>query len=377
MAKARKKRSAETVDLDSIPPPKSAALPLPKGWQRASEALDRIESVSTIFPDFNRATRCGGLPINRMHTIHGGTHGGKSAFALGLIKSFVEGGHAAAYIDAEHSTPQEFAAELLGDLKQHDNFFGSRPNTYEETIDAVSEFLKMMKEARKVRPDTKSIVVVDSINKLTPERELRNVLKAGGDEIAKGHAGRYRAAINQAWLNHLSPLLKPAGCAMVFIAQERDSGDGELWEADGGVDVKGGQALKFDASLLIRVSKSFPLRDTSTATDKSKGDVVGFAHRVRIYKSKVSHMDGNWSDCVFHFSNGKQTPPGFDLQRDALLVGKKLGLIQVAGSWLSWNKRRWQGETKAVMWLADNQPVLRELIAAIDDRLRELRQAPT
>lgn len=297
-----------------------------------------------------------------------------TAFVLGLIKSFVEGGHAGAFVDAELSTPQEFAAELLGDLERHQNFFGVRPKTYEETIDAVGEFLKMMAAERKKRPEMKSIVVVDSINKLTPERELKNVLKAGGDEVAKGHAGRYRAAVNQAWLNHLSPLLKDAGCAMVFIAQERDSGDGEVWEADGGVDIKGGQALKFDASLLIRVSKSFPIRDAATATEKSKGTIVGFAHRVRIYKSKVSHLEGSYTDCSFHLSNGKQVPPGFDLQRDAIMVGKKLGLISVNGSWLSWNKRRWQGETKAVQWLAQNQSALRELVAAIDAALNLIRK---
>jgi RecA/RadA recombinase len=365
MAKPRRKQ----FDLDSVPPPKASPIPLPKGWKRASDALDRIESVSTIFPDFNRATRCGGLPINRIHTIHGPTHGGKTAFVIGLMKSFLDGGHIAAYVDAEHSTPQEFATELIGDLERHPNFLGSRPTTYEETIDGVNEFLKTMEEQRKKNPKLCSICVIDSINKLTPARELKNILKDGGDELSKGHAGRYRAAVNQAWLNHLSPRLKPAGCAMVMIAQERDSGDGEVWDPDGGVEIKGGQALSFDATLLIRVSKAYPIRDNATATDKKKGDVTGFVHRVRIYKSKVSHMDGAFSDCVFHFSNGRKVSAGFDLQRDALYVAKNLGIVQVAGSWLSWNKRRWQGEAKAAQWFGENRPALMGLVAEIDQRL--------
>lgn len=376
MVKQRSKKAAarETVDLDSVPPPKRAAAPLPTGWERASVALDRIEAVSTIFPDFNRASRCGGLPVNRMHTIHGPTHGGKTAFLLGLLKSFLLGGHVAAYVDAEHSTPQEFATEVMGDLEQYPDFMAIKPRTYEQTIDAVDAFLDMMTTRRKKQPNLYSMCAIDSINKLQPARELKNILKDGGDEVSKGHAGRYRASVNQSWLNHLSPRLKAAGCAMVFIAQERDAGDGELWEADGGVEIKGGQALKFDASMLIRVSKSFPMRDTSTATDKSKGDVVGFAHKVRIYKSKVSHMDGAWTDCIYHFSNGRQTPPGFDLQRDAIYVAKKLGIVQVSGSWLSWRKRRWQGETKSVLWLANNQDALMELVSDIDKRLVEDRR---
>lgn len=373
MVKVRTKSRSVSV-IDQLPPPKQREIPLPKGWRRSADALDKIEVVSTIFPDFNRATRCGGLPINRMHTVHGVTHGGKSAFVIGLIKSFLDGGHAGAYIDAEHSTPQEFAAELMGDLQKHPNFFGKAPDTYEDTIDAVNEFLKMMTVLRKDEPGRKCIVVVDTVNKLTPERELKNVLKSGGEEVSKGSAGRYRAAVTQAWLNHLSPRLKPAGCAMVFVAQEREQADAQPWDVDGGVEIKGGQALSFDASMLIRVSKSIAVRDMSTATENNKGAITGFAHRVRIYKSKVSHMDGAFSDCTYHFSNGAVTPAGFDTARDAVMVGKRLGLVTVSGSWLTWNKRRWQGEMKGVLWLSANADALHGLLSEIERVLAEQRR---
>jgi RecA/RadA recombinase len=378
MAKLRtKKKSDDPIELDSAPPPKRAGIPLPKGWKRAEDALDRIESVSTIFPDFNRATRVGGLPVNRMHTVHGQTHGGKTAFVIGLMKSFLDGGHAAGYVDAEHSTPQEFAEELLGELRQRENFFGSRPETYEDTMDAVGDFLKTMASERIHRPEMKSIVVIDSINKLTPKRELDNVLREGGKEVSKGHAGRYRAAVNKSWLDHLSPRLKAAGCAMVFIAQEREGQEDQPWAADGGVEIKGGQSLSFDSSLLIRISKAHPLRDPAAATKEwPKGVVIGFQHRIRIYKSKVSHMDGDRTDCVFHMSNGKQTPAGFDVQRDALHVAKQLGIVTVSGSaWLSYGKQRWQGEMRAAEWLAKHRGVTVELLAKIEAKLADERAA--
>lgn len=380
MPKLRKKAVEEPSDdpvaSDSVPPPKPSLIPLPKGWKRAEEALDRIESVSTIFPDFNRASGVGGLPVNRFHTIHGPTHGGKSALVLGFIKSFLDGGHVGALVDAEHSTPQEFAEELLGSLRERDGFFGMRPDTYEQTISAVNEFLKMMVDLRKTQPEKKSIVVVDSINKLTPKRELDNVLKSGGEEVSKGHAGRYRAAVNQAWLNHLGPRLKAAGCAMVFIAQERDNSGDDVWAQrapDGGVEIKGGQALSFDASMLIRVSKALPIRDPSTAKEGEKGDIIGFQHRIRIYKSKVGHMDGAYTDCCYHFSNGRQTPPGFDTQRDALYVAKKLGLTSSSGSWITWRKHRWQGEARAAQWLAQHPNVTVEMLAHIEQHLAAQR----
>ena len=128
--------------------------------------------------------------------------------------------------------------------------------------------------------------------------------------------------------------------------------------------------MSFDSSLLIRVSKAMPMRDPSTASREApKGEIIGFQHRARIYKSKVSHMDGNFSDCVFHFSNGKQTPSGFDPQRDALYVAKKLGIVSVNGSWLSFKKHRWQGEMKAAQWLADHRDVTVDMLASIEARL--------
>ena len=367
------KRVRDPVEAGSIPPPKRSELAIPKGWSRAVDALDRIKSVATVFVDFNRASRVGGLPVARMHTVHGPTFGGKTGYTLGLIKSFLDGGHYAALIDAEHSTPQEFAAELLGDLEQHPKFFAKRPSTYEDTIEAVDNFLEMVADVRKKSPETCSIVVVDSINKLTPERELRNIIKGGGEEVSKGHGGRYRAAVNQGWLNHLTPRLSSAACAMVFIVQERDEDDNEF-SPQGAVALKGGKALQFDASMLIRVSKALPMRDVSAATKElPKGPIVAFQHRVRIWKSKVGHLDGSYSDCVYHFSNGTQTPAGFDLQRDAIHVGKNLGLVKLSGSWLSWNKRRWQGELRAAQWLAEHPDVLRELLAQINATLGEAR----
>lgn len=358
----RRKSSASPVldPVSSVPAPKRKPIPLPKGWAKADDALDAVESVSTIFPDFNRAVRCGGLPVRRIHTVHGPTHGGKTAFVLGQIKSFIDGDHYAALVDAEHATGKEFVTELFGDLAGRDNFIALRPHTYEETIDAVDTFLKHVKEARKDNPALKSICVVDSINKLVPKKELEKLLKEGADELTKGHWGRYRAALNQGWLDHVTALLEASDCAFVIVAQERD--DNDPWAKDD-FKVKGGRSVAFDASLLIRVSKAKPIFEPA---EPKEGNIVGFQHRVRIHKNKVGHMDGRHSDCVFHLSNGRFSPPGFDLARDAVYVGKNLGVIQVNGSWFSWKRTRWQGETKAVVWLTKNQSALHELVAEIN-----------
>lgn len=375
MVRTRQAKVSENPISDGSAPAPKRAMPLPKGWSKPSEALDRVTSVRTIFPDFNRAVRRGGLPVGRITTVHGPTHGGKTAFVLGLLKSFVDGGHIGALVDAEHATGYEFAQELLGELEQRDNFLAMRPHSYEETIDAVDSLLAHARSERALNADLKSICVVDSINKLVPKRELQQMLKAlsdepetaargsgkrfkkeaGADQLAKGHWGRSRAALNQSWLDHLVPLLSAAGCALTLIAQERE--EEPEWGTKPDVKIKGGAALTFDSSLLIRVSKAQPMYDG----ERKDENIIGFQHRVRIHKSKVGHMDGRHSDCVFHLSNGRYSPPGFDTARDALYVAKNLGVVQ-GGSWVVWRRRKWQGENRAVTALSKDPQALAELL---------------
>lgn len=376
MVRTRQAKVSENPISDGSAPPPKRAMPLPRGWSKPSDALDRVTSVRTIFPDFNRAVRRGGLPVGRITTVHGPTHGGKTAFVLGLLKSFVDGGHIGALVDAEHATGLEFAEELLGELSRSESFIAMRPHSYEETIEAVDSLLAHATSARVVDEKRKSICVIDSINKLVPKRELQQMLKAlgdesessggkrfkkegGADQLAKGHWGRSRAALNQSWLDHLVPMLGSAGCALTLIAQERE--EEPEWGTKPDVKIKGGAALMFDSSLLIRVSKAQPMYEG----ERKDENIIGFQHRVRIHKSKIGHMDGRHSDCVFHLSNGRFAPPGFDTARDAIYVGKNLGVVQTGGSWIVWRRRKWQGENRAVTALSRDPGALAELLADV------------
>lgn len=369
--KAKKSSSKNAIERDAIAEPEAKGNPaadLPKGWGQADDVLDRVEAVPTRFEDFNRATRVGGLPIRRFHTVHGPTHGGKTAFVGGLVDSFVSQEHVGAYVDAEHATPNEFFEELFGrPLKAVPNFMAMRPDSYEDTIDSVDSFLAWMGERRKSDPKLASILVVDSINKLVPKSELARLRKDGGDAMNKGW-GRLRAAMNQAWLDHLIPLLGKAACAMVVIAQERDNAS-EDWGAND-FQVKGGAALLFDASMLIRVSKGAAVRKSKASGEggdykEETNPTYGFRHTVRVWKSKVSHMDSKHTDAAFHLSNGKLVPAGFDVGRDLFYVGVKLGVIEAAGSWYSFAKKRWQGEHNAVVKITESVDLQVQLRTAI------------
>lgn len=398
-SRTSKKRAAaaatgpeNVLEAGSVPPPtqtrtgfRALTNPRPKGWDKASDALDRVRSISTIFPDFNRASRIGGLPLRRIITIHGPTHGGKSAFVGGLIRSFLDSDNVAAYVDAEHATDLNWVDEWLErPAETYENFWGKRPTSYEETIDATDEFLNWMVAERAARMelwreelklkkgaplpplpphlDLAGFAVIDSLNKLVPEREIARLKKEGGDAIDKGW-GRLRAAFNQAFLDHIVPLLGKAETCLGVIVQEREDEDLEAWEMP---KLKGGKASQYDASMIVRVMKSTEVK----RGEKESKEVFGFRHKIRVWKSKVGHMDGRWTDAYFHMSNGRLVPPGFDMARDAIEIGKELGLVEASGSWLSWRKNRWNGEHNAVLALSRDREKLFALLSQIDERIR-------
>ncbi len=389
MARSRKKTAAKkprpknALERGSVPPPTPAkkasdrfkGFEPPKGWKTAAEAFDRVKSVRTIFLAYNRATRVGGHPVRRITTIHGESHGGKTAFALGLLKSFVDAGHLGGYIDAEHATPKDFLVELLGEFAALRNFLGQRPKSYEEAMDATDAFLKAAGAFVEKDPDFCSALLVDTINKLVPKRELKNVTKSGAEELAKGHLGRARAAQNQAWLDHLVPRLGASNCGLILIAQERTIATSNPWEDD--FQIKGGGGIVYDSSILARVFKSSPVREKP----KEKGSpIFGFRHRVRIWKSKVSHMDGRHTDCHFHLSNGTLVPAGFDLGRDAIEVGLVMGVVKVSSSWVSWQRRggkriRKNGKHAAVKFLAAEPEEYAHLFGLVTEAIDAERAA--
>jgi hypothetical protein len=381
--KRKKARPKNALERGSAPAPAPAekasdrfeGFEPPKGWKTAGDAFDLVKSVRSIFLDYNRATRVGGHPVRRITTIHGESHGGKTAFALGLLKSFVDAGHLGGYIDAEHATPKDFLVELLGTFAELRNFLGQRPESYEEAMDATDAFLKAAGVFIENDPDFCSALLVDTINKLVPKRELKNVTKSGAEELAKGHLGRARAAQNQAWLDHLVPRLGKANCGLILIAQERPISTSNSWEDD--FQIKGGGGIVYDSSILARVFKSSPVRESK----EKSSPIFGFRHRVRIWKSKVSHMDGRYTDCHFHLSNGTLVPAGFDLGRDAIEVGLAMGVVKVSSSWVSWPKKgggkriRKNGKHAAVKFLAKEPEEYAHLFGLVTEAIDAARAA--
>ena len=212
-----------------------------EAWKPASQVLVKVRAVPTCFVQVDEATRVGGWPIQRITLVHGPSNEGKTAFCMGLGLSFLRRGHFFNHIDAERSTPEPWARELLGSYYDSPLFKALRPHTYEEAADAVRQACTVLAEARakgKLPPNTSMLFVVDSLRKLTPKNLLAKIMKEAADaeptdkrkkprgiDGAGGRAAQIKAAINSQWMDELVPLLEDADAGMVLVARETEDPD--------------------------------------------------------------------------------------------------------------------------------------------------------
>lgn len=339
------------------------------GFAPAVQVLTNVQSVLTIFHQFNRAVGCGGWPTQRIALLHGPSNHGKTQFLLGLNRSFIEAGHFASHIDAELTTPENWARTMMGSAVDSPAFRAMRPRNYEETAHSVRSIAEVITEAKakgEIPANTSCLVGVDSIRKLVPEKLLEKIAKGNdGLDGAKGRAAMMRAALNAQWLDELAPLAYHVGLAPVFISRETENPNADPWEPD--FKVGGGTAMVYESSLVCRI-----MRDSWTklgsAPAKGQTDtrkIIGERHLVRITKTKVSGKEGKVIDCYFHTSNGVDSPEGFDIARDVFDLCKRLLIIEQSGSWYSYKgERLGNGEPASIKQIRERPELQAELVAA-------------
>lgn len=343
-------------------------------WRPAAEVLTAVRAVPTCFIQVDRATQVEGWPIERIATVHGPSNHGKTAFCHGIGLSFLQRGHFYGFIDAEYTTPARWLKELMGRYARHPGFVALRPQSFEQTVDAVRQFAETIGESRDkgdIEPDTSAIVVVDSIRKLIPERLLAKILaegaegKKGSVDGMSGRGAMYKAALQSQWMDELVPLLARTGTGMIVITREADDPNADARDLmfDAAWKVQGSKSLVYDASLVVRITRESWVKEGP----KDDPTIVGERHLARIWKTKVGSKDeGKHADAYFHTSNGHGAPIGFDPARDVFELALQLGIIEQAGAWYSvGGKRLGQGEAKAIHALREGP------LAEIEQEVRQ------
>lgn len=318
--------------------------------------------VPTSLPGLNRALKVGGLPTNCIMLVHGPSIGGKTAFGLAVARSFQLLGHIAVFIDAEHSLHPTLVEGCKVDADQLQYI---APLTYEDTTNRVEKIISNFREGRKKKTISENaclLFIVDSMTKLVPESKLKELAKTGKEYPLN-------ALMNTAWLDKLTPIVGSLPILFMMFAHEKVKIDATMFEKK--YTIKGGQALIYDSSVIIRMKEV----GKKKRTVDGKPVVVGTIHEGVIEKSKL-----DISAEKFRFVMGKGRlgyPVGFDyceeVIEEAKLRGDDSPIHRATGGKWTWrtgpNPDEYIAKSDAafVDWLRENPDMVDTFITELNE----------
>ena len=284
--------------------------------------------ISTGSLSLDMALGIGGLPRGRVVEIYGPESSGKTTMALQVVAEAQKAGGAAAFVDAEHALDASYAAKLGVDI---DELLVSQPDTGEQALE-ITDML--------VRSGAVDVVVVDSVAALTPKAEIEG-------DMGDSHMGLQARLMSQA-LRKLTGNIKRSNTMVIFINQIRM----KIGVMFGNPETTtGGNALKFYASVRLDIRRIGAIK---------RGDeIIGNETRVKVVKNKVAPP---FKQCEFEILYGE----GTSREGELIDLGVKLGMIDKAGAWYSYNEERiGQGKDNSRTFLKEHPQIAEEIDARI------------
>ena len=291
------------------------------------EVVD-IPSISTGSLGLDIALGIGGVPQGRVIEIFGPESSGKTTLTLQVIAECQKAGGTAAFIDAEHALDPLYAKKLGVNV---DELLLSQPDTGEQALE-VADML--------VKSNSVDLLVVDSVAALTPRAEIEG-------EMGDHHVGLQARLMSQA-LRKITGNIQRSNATVIFINQIRM----KIGVMFGNPETTtGGNALKFYSSVRLDIRRIGAVKEGE--------EVIGNETRVKVVKNKVSPP---FTKAEFQIVYGK----GINVEGEIIDFGQKLGLIEKAGSWYSYNDEKiGQGKTNASNFLRENKKIRNALVKQI------------
>jgi recombination protein RecA len=291
------------------------------------EVVD-IPSISTGSLGLDIALGIGGVPQGRVIEIFGPESSGKTTLTLQVIAECQKAGGTAAFIDAEHALDPLYAKKLGVNV---DELLLSQPDTGEQALE-VADML--------VKSKSVDLLVIDSVAALTPRAEIEG-------EMGDHHVGLQARLMSQA-LRKITGNIQKSNATVIFINQIRM----KIGVMFGNPETtSGGNALKFYSSVRLDIRRIGAVKEGE--------EVIGNETRVKVVKNKVSPP---FTKAEFQILYGK----GINVEGEIIDFGQKLGLIEKAGSWYSYNDEKiGQGKTNASNFLRENKKIRNALVKQI------------
>ena len=269
----------------------------------------------------------GGLPKGRLIEIFGAEGGGKTTLTLHCIAEAQKKGGICAFIDAEHSLDPSYAAKVGVDI---DNLLISQPDNGEQALEMADVL---------IRSGAVDLVVIDSVAALVPRAEVEGEM---GDQTV----GLMARMMSQG-CRKLASTAGKTGTTIIFINQIREK-VGVIYGSP--ETTPGGRALKFFASVRLRVSRGEAIKNGTEQT--------GNRTKVSIPKNKIAPP---FREAEFDLVYGK----GINKYGDILDLGVKFNFIAKTGAWFTVGEERFQGRDQTRAYLEENPEVADEMEEAI------------
>lgn len=297
------------------------------------EDYEDLRSVSTGSIALDTKLRIGGFPEGRIIEIFGPESSGKSTLGYHTLKNVQAKGGRVAIIDMEYTFTREYG-EMLG--MNVDEILLFHPDCGEEALE-ITENLVSSGEVR--------CIMIDSVAALVPKAEIEG-------EMGDSKMGLQARLMSQA-LRKLTAKASKNNCMLIFINQTRQ----KIGVVYGNPETTaGGTALKFYASVRIRMSRKEVIKDG--------GDIAGYKCELIIIKSKVGPAGSKVS---FDMLYGE----GISRIGEIIDLSMELGLIYNKGPWYYYDGTQiGQGKDAVKNMLEDNPELEKELTDKIMSALQ-------
>jgi recombination protein RecA len=217
----------------------------------------------------------------------------------------------------------------------------SQPDTGEQALE-ITDML--------VRSNAVDVVIVDSVAALTPKAEIEG-------DMGDTHVGLQARLMSQA-LRKLTANIKRSNTLVIFINQIRM----KIGVMFGNPETTtGGNALKFYASVRLDIRR--------TGAIKKGDEILGNETKVKVVKNKVSPP---FKIAEFDILYGE----GISRESEIITLGTKLGFIEKAGAWYSYQGDRiGQGKENVRVFLKENPQIAETIEAQIRAELLPERKS--
>ncbi|MFH1612041.1 MAG: recombinase RecA [bacterium] len=287
-----------------------------------------VDAIPTSSIALDMALGVGGVPKGRIIELFGLESSGKSTLALHIISEAQKEGGLTAFIDAEHALDPEYAKRIGVNV---DDLLISQPDTGEQALEIVESL---------VRSGAVALIVVDSVAALTPRVEIEG-------EMGQQHIGLQARLMSQA-LRKLTAITSKSNTTVIFINQIRM----KIGVVFGNPEVTaGGKALKFYSSVRIELRRS--------AQIKQGEQIIGNRVKAKVVKNKVAPPFRQAEFDIFYNE-------GISKLSDILNTGLKMGVVNRAGAWFSYNgEKLGQGLETSKKYLKENPSIIENIVEEI------------